>query len=473
MGAPKEQIPRQDLPDEGSAVPSELSPPEGSDAGRHQQRNPMAPAKTRKGAVGTSTQVELLKKAQFFADEVVNNAEVDELDWPAVLRNKLSEIGFNVSPGDISRYLRQSKSARDGRKDFGVAGDLIEEREAEWLWDGIVMRKATNLVYAMPKCGKTRLILAMLAAHKEGRSSFAQIKMHESNEKLLLLGPDQSERSWGSYLRKAGIVTDGKIPDYITAYCHSGTGFCLDEYWFSRIEGYLKKNGPLIVLLDSYSAAIRGLGIDENKAEGATPLMQLHNLVNTYDSTLIVIHHTNKGAREGTAGRTSRGNTAIPAVADNLIEMSLWQEQPEEGKKKYQLQIDGRAETAGVPLIAYDSINRAWESCGSAGDAREEAQKDSEWDRLTADRRIFIELLCEGVAKKQKTYTPASLLEAAEWKKTSYSRARVNKALVALMKMNFVREVDPPEGTANPRVKGYEPTPWAMVKYNGEPSHQT
>ncbi len=318
MDSHKAQIPRQDLPSEGSALASGSTKTEAAEPERASRVNSMAPrAKSKTSPVSHLEIIEVLSKA---AHEVVNDTTIGEEDWLLVLREKLRHCDYQVSGDEFSRYLRSSKLQRDGRKTFLDGGNTVTIREDEWLWRGVVMRHATNMIFALPKCGKTRLILAMLGEFVKGRGEFAGVPLHPGKEKLLILGPDQSETSWGSYLQKVDLVSEDKVlSKNVIAMTTAETNFQLDGHWLIEIEKKLRENGPLVVLLDSYSAAIRSMGLDENKSDAATPLMKLHNLVMAYDSTLIVIHHANKGGGDGNASKASRGSTAITATVDNLI----------------------------------------------------------------------------------------------------------------------------------------------------------
>ena len=160
MDSHKAQIPRQDLPDEGSALASGGTKTEAAEGGSSPRPDSMAPrTKGKAAAVSHLSTISFALKA---AEEVVNDFELDELDWHVVLKTKLSTCPTPFSDSDLRRYLRAAKLQRDGRKDCVRSGSEVTIREDEWLWRGVIMRHATNMIFALPKCGKTRLILAML-----------------------------------------------------------------------------------------------------------------------------------------------------------------------------------------------------------------------------------------------------------------------------------------------------------------------
>lgn len=465
MGSQKEQIPRQDLPAGGSAVPSEVQATKGTEPKGSLPSNPMTPRRTRKAeATNHVASIEFALKA---ATDIVKDPALDELDWLVALKAEVRDSDAPFSDHDLRRYLRQAKLNRDGRKDFIKAKGTLKTREEEWLWRGVIMREATNLIFALPKVGKTRLILAMLSEFVKGRGEFAGLALQPGKERILLLGPDQSENSWSSYLRSVDLCSsEGVLSEHVVAMTTAETMFTLDEYWLTRVEEQLRAYGPLVVVLDSYSAAIRALGLDENKPEAATPLMKLHNLVHQYESTLIVIHHANKAGGEGNTTKASRGSSAITAAADNLIEMMSFKSQEEDGVKKYELRVEGRAETEGTPLIGYSKHSAEWRSYGSAGDVRAELRKDDNYDRLSSAQLTVLDLLIRATQERNEALSVAELAGAINENPTKPQKVAVSKNVKRLIEHGFV--VEDPSGPKGTRYKqmAYRPTAWAVSKHS-------
>ena len=464
MGPHTEQIPRQDLPDRGFAVPSEVQPTEGALADRAPQ-NPMAPRAARKGKA-TVDHSATINFALDAAVEVVNDSSLDELDWLVVLKSKVQATDTPFRDGDLTRYLRQAKLNRDGRKDFVSGSQELKQRTDEWLWHGVIMREATNIVFALPKVGKTRLMLAMLSDFLKGRGEFAGVKLNPGREQLLILGPDQSEASWAAYLKQVGLLTGtGSLEKGVVALTSSETAFCLDEYWFSRVEEKLRAYGPLVVLLDSYAASIRALGLDENKTESATPLMKLHNLVHQYKSTLIVIHHGNKSGGDGNAARASRGSSAITAAADNLVEMRKFRSDDEEGVKKYELHVEGRAEAESAPLLGFSKHSNEWISCGSVREHKEEQMKDENYDALTKPQIMVLDALVTSTVKDKKGLSVGELADAVHGEATKPQKVYVSKTIKRLSDLGLAYQSG--SGGEGSRYKQnlFMATGWAVAKH--------
>ena len=400
------------------------------------------------------------------AVEVVNDSSLDELDWLVVLKSKVQACDTPFRDGDLTRYLRQAKLNRDGRKDFVSGTQELKQRTDEWLWHGVIMREATNIVFALPKVGKTRLMLAMLAELTRGRGEFAGVPLHGEAHQLLILGPDQSEASWASYLDQVGLLSaSGTLNKGVVALTSAETAFTLDEYWLSRVEEKLRAYGPLVVLLDSYSAAIRALGLDENKTESATPLMKLHNLVHQYKSTLIVIHHANKTGGDGNAAKASRGSSAITAAADNLIEMRKFRGDDEEGIKKYELHVEGRAEAESAPLLGFSKHSNEWISCGSVREHREEQMKDDRYDGLTQPQLLVLDHLVRATLEDKKALFIAELAVLVHETPTKSQKVMMSKTVKRLVDLGLAYQDSSADKTSRFKQNGYLATAWAAAKH--------
>lgn len=465
MDSHKAQIPRQDLPNEGSALASGSTKTEAASPARVPRSDSMATrAKSKTASDSHMSTISFALKA---AEEVVNDAALDELDWPVVMKTKLATCSTPFSESDLRRYLRVSKLKRDGRKDFVRSGIEVTIREDEWLWRGIIMRHATNMIFALPKCGKTRLILAMLGEFTKGRGEFAGVPLHPGKEKILLLGPDQSETSWGGYLQKVDLVGPDKIlSESVVAMTTAETNFCLDDYWLSRIEKELRDHGPLVVLLDSYAASIRALGLDENRSEAALPLMKLHNLVQAYGSTLIVIHHANKGGGDGNASKASRGSTAITATVDNLISMQEWRGEQEEGIKKYELHVEGRAETSGTPLIGFSKFSNEWRSFGSVNAAKAELRKDANYDGLNQRQLMVLDMLVRSIGDGNKPMTVRAVADQMHEEPTKAQIIGASKIIKRLVDLGLAVLVSSDTKGNCLKQNYYAPTGWAVSRHS-------
>ena len=125
MAVPQEQTPRQDLPDEGSAVPSASTNHEGGSAPTDLQNQSMTPTRSRKPSKpAVLSQINSVVTA---ATRIVNTAEISELDYLAALKTEIQDTLYKGSDSDLRRFIAEAKAVRDGRKDFLLEGDELED----------------------------------------------------------------------------------------------------------------------------------------------------------------------------------------------------------------------------------------------------------------------------------------------------------------------------------------------------------
>ena len=140
MEPSKEQTPRQDLPDEGSAVPSASTNHEGGSAPTDHRNQSMTPTRSRKPS--KPAVLSQINSVVTTATRIVNTAEISELDYLAALKTEIQDTSYKGSDSDLRRFIAEAKAVRDGRKDFLLEGDELEDREEEWIW--------TCLLYTSP-----------------------------------------------------------------------------------------------------------------------------------------------------------------------------------------------------------------------------------------------------------------------------------------------------------------------------------
>ncbi|MFM9089169.1 MAG: hypothetical protein ACKOPT_13740, partial [Cyanobium sp.] len=93
-------------------------------------------------------------------------------DRRPLLRARADELDILLRDGELNRLLWDARRAAAGAVDGLGPGDLINLAPTPWHWEGVLMPEALNLLVALPKVGKTSLVLAMIAAWHRGEGSF-------------------------------------------------------------------------------------------------------------------------------------------------------------------------------------------------------------------------------------------------------------------------------------------------------------
>jgi len=287
------------------------------------------------------------------------------------LRMKAKEIGISANDAELRRYLNDARRKAAGRIELVTAADPLDLSSPEWICDGILMEACINLLLAQPKVGKTSLIMALVGALHRGEDSFLEHPLRKECPPVLIIGTDQPERDWARILLGCQLaVRDaegiGRLCDPpIIGLAHAGCPWQLDEEGIERIAQMAEKHNRLLIIVDSLSACTRTLGLNENSPEFASPVIELMEAVGPYKATLVVIHHMGKGKANVSVGMSSRGSTALPAAASQIIELKPDGAYGSTGQnKRVVLRTEGRAANPITMGIERDA-DGTWRTVGT------------------------------------------------------------------------------------------------------------
>jgi len=291
------------------------------------------------------------------AEELLNEGALPSDRLP-VLRDRASDLDLPVRDADLTKIIWEARRKNAPNAEALAPGDLLDFTPVPWCWEGLLMRKATNLVVALPKAGKTSLILEAIASWSKGEA-FLGRAFHGECPPVLIVGSDQPQSDWGRMLQKVGLVSeDRRLLAPIVGLFHSGAPLTLDPAGIERICSYAKAHPNLLVVIDSYSRCVSSLGVSERDAEIAGPLADLQEALGPYGATIVVIHHSNKASRNESASLASRGSTALPAACSQILHLQRL-EVPEGGQQnslsgKRMLSTEGRGGAPEKCLLELD-----------------------------------------------------------------------------------------------------------------------
>ena len=415
----KEQTPRQGLPDEGSALPSRGPKPEGGSAPTESLPESM-PMKARSKAPATpSTTHEedpeiLLRDVRRKASLLVHDPNVRPDDRLVILRKHRPAKDLGLKDSDLERYLAQAQAEKDGRPQIRDPGEKLSRKPTRWLIEDILIKDGTNLVYAEPKCGKTRFLLGALGALVAGDKEFIGKKVFDKGEKILICGPDMTEALWAEFLCDYGLAKpDGTPHERLAGVTAAGMNFRLDPAGIDLVEERARNNPGLIILIDSFAACLWGLQCDENKSSVVDPLLQLMNAVAAFKATLIVVHHAKKATEGAGVSASARGSSAITAVVDQIVAMRpVTAAGTDEQTGEIAIQTRGRASKPGALAVRQGDDGLSWESLGSPEERAHLVQVAKTGERLSVDQTEILLHLCRRWAVDKGPLTATDLCRA-------------------------------------------------------------
>jgi hypothetical protein len=238
------------------------------------------------------------------------------------LRHKAQELIINVRDAELIGMLTAARRRRLGTDGLLGPGARLDLTPEPWACAGLILRGCLNLLVALPKQGKTSLIVALIAAWHHRAGAFLDRPLQGPCPPVLLIGTDQGQADWGRLLQPAGLVDEqGTILPPIIGLAHAGQPVHLDPEGIDLIADYAQQHPGLFVLIDSLAACIAPLGLKEESPEVAMPVAELMEQLEPHGATVVLIHHASKGRAGEGATSASRGSTALPALASQILKL--------------------------------------------------------------------------------------------------------------------------------------------------------
>ncbi|WP_225867197.1 AAA family ATPase, partial [Cyanobium sp. PCC 7001] len=419
----------------------------GDAAGAGGQQQAASSVQDRQGAAqgpqqqqGIGTPEEALERlaeraAQLLADRVQFSARLP------LMRIAADDMGITMRDAELMGMLTSARRRRlHGDAALLEPGQALDGSDAPWAWDGLILRGCMNLLVALPKVGKTSLLLAMIAAWHRNEPAFLDRPLWGPCPPVLLIGPDQPGRDWRRMLIHVGLMADdGRIKAPLVGLAHSGQPLHLTPEGIDTIASYAQRHPGLLVIVDSLTtAATMPLGLKEESPEAAMPVQELMEQLEPHGATLVLIHHAGKGNAQGSGTTASRGTTAIPGFASQVLKLEpVNPNNP--GDRRRMLTTSGRE---GEPLgLVVERTDCGWVLHGSAAELSQQQADDTLLEKLTANQSDFLELAMERREKGLDFVTSAEVVEhlglvgnGARQQARSIGQALKNRGLVVELK---------------------------------------
>ena len=257
----------------------------------------------------------------FLPDSVIK-----PLDRITFLREVASRLDLTLRDHDLQRKIWEGRRRAAGAIEMLTPEMTIAAPQEVWLWDQVLMKEDTNLLVALPKLGKTTLLINAISKWYYGSEEFLGQKFNGACPDVIILGTDMARSRWLPLLGRFGLAkkdgTDSwKLLGPIKGLFTMNEPVHLDVIGLSQISEVAAVNQGSLVLLDSYAKCVNPLGISENDAAFAGPLADLQETLAPFRCTPVVIHHAGKAGAEQNPVLASRGSTALPASVSQVIGM--------------------------------------------------------------------------------------------------------------------------------------------------------
>ena len=404
---------------------------------RHPSSQTAAEAKRKKESRQELTGELLLLEFRSLVQEVV--AEFPRAEWLPMLRKAAAAKDLRLKDPEILRLAYQARQAQRGRLGPILPDQPLDLTPTAWAWEGIVLSGCVNLWVAAPKVGKSSLWAAWIAAWARGSAEFLGRPLVGPCPPVALMWTDQPERDSARMLGAAGLLRpDGCLLNPpITLLRTAGRPLHLDPEGVEELAAWGAEHPGGLLVLDSYAAAVRPLGLEEASAEFAGPLQEVLEAVEPFALTTLVVHNSSKGrAGEGPA-MASRGSTALPAAASQIVAIARVSPQ-NPADRRLLLQAEGRGGPAVHMLIERDGDS--WICHGSGEEVMAAQRRDQARERLTERQQAALALVMRRWRDGLGETTASDLVgEAAGCDLEGKSGPRLaRKVLAALDRMELV-----------------------------------
>lgn len=274
---------------------------------------------------------------QSYVDVAVSQG-LSLIDSGTFLRAAAKDLRLNLSTQEITKMTVAARSA--SRIDEGIINSGVEVviDEETSLWEGLLANNGTTMIIGGPKTGKTKFFLASIGAWPWGsqwndprKRQFLGRSFKDSCPAVIIVGNDMTKAQWLTAMADYGLATINKDVESdavlghtnspIEKLIHMGGQVGLDAEGIELIANEASNYNRSIILVDSYNAAIRKLGISESSEDLASPLRDLQEATAPLGASLVVIHHTNKVETDDPV-MACRGNTSLPSAVDQILLMT-------------------------------------------------------------------------------------------------------------------------------------------------------
>jgi len=291
------------------------------------------------------------------------------------------DLNYSISSTFAFRIICKAQGTKLGISE-PVTSDLeIDITEDAMVWGEILMYQSWNLISALPKVGKSALIVGICGAVLNNETEFLGLPIKNRFDNLIIVGNDQSNKQWAKLFLREGLcqkTESNKIKiDRRIALWPQGSGIQLNEEGIDLIVQQCKKRPNSLLLVDTLRSVTSQMGLDENKTEISSPIRKLQDATADLGVTGVMLHHTTKSVYGGNAVMASSGSAAIPAAFDQTILMNWLKQNAEQSTqtdKRIAISCMGRG--ASSSIVAELTDNK-WISHGD-GDAAIQAERLAE-----------------------------------------------------------------------------------------------
>ncbi|MBW3059624.1 hypothetical protein CVS23_00075 [Prochlorococcus marinus str. XMU1401E] len=318
--------------------------------------------------------------------------KIKPLDRIIHMRDFCQKKGLKLTDSEIRQKIWQGRRLSEGAVEMYECNQIIDCPEETWAWEGIIMSADANLLISLPKCGKTTLIIDLIATWSRGNDEFLGQKLIGKCPPVIIVGTDMTTSRWMPLLHRFGLAekvaaTKYKPIEPIVGVFAANNPLHLTQEGLERIAEIARNNKGALFLFDSFAKLVAPLGLKESSEDIAHPLADLQEVLAPYQCTSIIIHHSGK-TKEDSPVLASRGSTALTAAVSQIISLSWFKREEDRQDKRILMRTMGRAED--IQLLMSQETS-GWMLEGSVAEELKKEEFNKKLEKLTDNQAEVFE----------------------------------------------------------------------------------
>ena len=318
--------------------------------------------------------------------------KIKPLDRIIHMRDFCQKKGLKLTDSEIRQKIWQGRRLSEGAVEMYECNQIIDCPEETWAWEGIIMSADANLLISLPKCGKTTLIIDLIATWSRGNDEFLGQKLIGKCPPVIIVGTDMTTSRWMPLLHRFGLAekvaaTKYKPIEPIVGVFAANNPLHLTQEGLERIAEIARNNKGALFLFDSFAKLVAPLGLKESSEDIAHPLADLQEVLAPYQCTSIIIHHSGK-TKEDSPVLASRGSTALTAAVSQIISLSWFKREEDRQDKRILMRTMGRAED--IQLLMSQETS-GWMLEGSVAEELRKEEFNKKLEKLTDNQAEVFE----------------------------------------------------------------------------------
>ncbi len=317
---------------------------------------------------------------------------IKPLDRIIHMRDFCQRKGLKLTDSEIRQKIWQGRRRMEGAVEMYECNQIIDCPEETWAWEGIIMSADANLLISLPKCGKTTLIIDLIATWSRGNDEFLGQKLIGKCPPVIIVGTDMTTSRWMPLLHRFGLAEKVEATKYkpiepIVGVFAANNPLHLTQEGLERIAEIARNNKGALFLFDSFAKLVAPLGLKESSEDIAHPLADLQEVLAPYQCTSIIIHHSGK-TKEDSPVLASRGSTALTAAVSQIISLSWFKREEDRQDKRILMRTMGRAED--IQLLMSQETS-GWMLEGSVAEELKKEEFNKKLEKLTDNQAEVFE----------------------------------------------------------------------------------